>query len=187
MDAALHVFASKGFVRATNKDIAQEAGITPGLIYHYFASKDALLKAIIESRSPVQVVRALAPETFDLPPEQMLQLIIREFLQTAEDDKFIQLLRVYLSELIHNPRVSPLGIPVIQEATQYLEKYIAAKIKTGELGNTDPVLATQIILGSVMDIVLRRQILRDPLMLAYSRDEIVNATVMIALQGLLPE
>ncbi|HJT57159.1 MAG TPA: helix-turn-helix domain-containing protein, partial [Ktedonobacteraceae bacterium] len=48
IDAAMHVFAEKGFVRATNKDIAREAGITPGLIYHYFDSKEALLKAIVD-------------------------------------------------------------------------------------------------------------------------------------------
>src|SRR5260221_7083408 len=55
IDAAMRVFAEKGFGKATNKDIAREADITPGLIYYYFESKEALLKAIIETRSPVQM------------------------------------------------------------------------------------------------------------------------------------
>lgn len=184
MDAALRVFASQGFARATNKDIAREAGITPGLIYHYFASKEALLKAIIEARSPVQTVRAMAPDTFDLPPEKMLPLILRKILQTVEDETFLQLLRVYLSELIRNPKVSPLGIPAIQEGTKHLENYLTAQIKRGVLRKTDAALVAQIILGSIMDIVLRRQVLRDPVMLKYSHDQIVNATVKLALQGL---
>ena len=50
IDAAMQVFAQKGFTRATNKDIAREAGITPGLIYYYFENKEALLTAILETR-----------------------------------------------------------------------------------------------------------------------------------------
>ena len=53
IDAAMRIFAQKGFARATNKDVAQEAGITPGLIYHYFENKEALLMAVIEGRSPL--------------------------------------------------------------------------------------------------------------------------------------
>nr|MCR5661372.1 TetR family transcriptional regulator [bacterium] len=36
IQAALKVFSEKGFLAATNKDIAAAAGIAPGLIYHYF-------------------------------------------------------------------------------------------------------------------------------------------------------
>ncbi len=60
MEAALAVFAKKGFARASNKDIAREAGITPGLIYHYFESKEALQKAIFEERSPQRIIRSIA-------------------------------------------------------------------------------------------------------------------------------
>jgi len=35
IDGALQVFASKGFEKATNKDIAAASGLPPGLIYHY--------------------------------------------------------------------------------------------------------------------------------------------------------
>jgi len=53
LDSALRVFAHKGFASASNKDIAREAGITTGLIYHYFESKAALLKSLLEERSPL--------------------------------------------------------------------------------------------------------------------------------------
>lgn len=184
MDAALRVFARKGFDRATNKDIAREAGITPGLIYHYFAGKDALLQAAIQARSPVQTVRTLPPDLGDLPPDKFLRVVLMELLNTVEDDKFLQLLRVYLSELLHNPQASALGIPAIQEGTKYLEEYLRAKMKRREIRKTDPALAAQLILGSIMDIVLRRQILQDPIMLAYSHEQIVNLSVELALDGL---
>ena len=109
MDAALRVFAQKGFARASNKDVAREAGITPGLIYHYFESKDALLRAIIEARSPVRLVRSLPAEMLALPPEAMLRAFVRQMVEFVEDESFVQLLRVFLAEMIHDPQMSPFG------------------------------------------------------------------------------
>src|SRR5579883_1119565 len=77
IDAALRVFAQKGYSKATNKDIAREAGITPGLIYYYFESKEALLNALIETRTPLQLLRSMPPEAFNLPPETFLRLLLR--------------------------------------------------------------------------------------------------------------
>ncbi|MGB8648784.1 MAG: TetR/AcrR family transcriptional regulator [Anaerolineae bacterium] len=186
IEAALRVFAQKGFARATNKDIAREAGITPGLIYHYFASKQALLKASIELYSPVQVTRSVPPEMLDLPVDALLRSLLKQILDLVEDDKFMRVMRVFLSELIHNPQVSPLGIPAIQEGTQFLADYLAMKMERGELRRADPNLATQVIMGSVMDIVLRRQILRDPVVLQYSHEQIAEEITTLALQGLIP-
>src|SRR5437868_14307806 len=73
IDAAMRVFSQKGFTRATNKSIAREAGITPGLIYHYFENKEALLKAIIEGRSPLKLLNSLPPEVLAMPPDTFLR------------------------------------------------------------------------------------------------------------------
>lgn len=47
LDAALDVFAHKGFHTATINDIAQKAGIAKGLLYHYYSSKEELLSHIV--------------------------------------------------------------------------------------------------------------------------------------------
>ncbi|MEW6136188.1 MAG: TetR/AcrR family transcriptional regulator [Bacteroidales bacterium] len=47
LDAALDVFAHKGFHSATITDVAKKAGIAKGLLYHYFGSKDELLYHIV--------------------------------------------------------------------------------------------------------------------------------------------
>ena len=58
IDAALRVFAEKGFAHATNSEIAREAGnMTPGLIYYYFKSKEDLLKVVLQERSPLRARR----------------------------------------------------------------------------------------------------------------------------------
>ena len=186
MDAALRVFAQKGFTRATNREIAREAGVTSGLIYHYFDSKDALLKAIIEQRSPLQMVRDLSPQMLAMPPEALLRLIVGQMLAIVEDERFVQLLRVYLPEAIYSPEVSSLGSTSIQEATRLLEEYFTAKMESGELRQENTGLSAQLVMGSVMSLVLRRQILHDPDALRYTHEEIVDSIVRIALRGLAP-
>lgn len=44
-DAALHQFAEHGFARATIREIARAAGVSPGLVQHHFGSKEALREA----------------------------------------------------------------------------------------------------------------------------------------------
>lgn len=185
--AALRVFAQKGFLRATNKDIAREAGITPGLIYHYFASKEALLKAIVELQSPVQLTRSLSPQILALPPEPLIRVLLLQMLAVVEGERFTQLLRVFLPEAIHNPALAALGLPSHQEATRFLETYLAAKMASGELRRADPAMAAQALMSAIMGFVLRRQILRDPLALQYTQEQIVDGVVTSALHGLLAE
>ena len=47
LEAALRVFARKGFAGARTDDIAQEAGVSKGLLYWYFKSKDAIIRALL--------------------------------------------------------------------------------------------------------------------------------------------
>ena len=186
MEAALRVFAKKGFVGSSNKDIAREAGITPGLIYHYFESKDALLKAIFDERSPQRVVRSNPEQILALSPEQFLRFVVKQMLTVVEDGKYMQVFRVILPEAIYHPEVVPIGAANFAEGTRFVESYLAAKMESGELCKMDPSLVTRIVMGSVMNIALLRQVLHDPITLQYSQDQIVESVVSLALNGLLP-
>jgi AcrR family transcriptional regulator len=186
IDAALCVFAQKGFSGATNWDIAREAGITPGLIYHYFKNKEALLNAIIETRSPIQAVRSLPAHVLDMPPEAVLPYLVRQVLAIVENEQFVQLIRVVLSETLHNPTFSPLGLSAFQNGLGILSNYMAAQMEKQRLRQADASLTAQVLIGALMGFVLRRQVLHDPLALQYSHEQIAVAVVDTLLQGLLP-
>ncbi|HUO87703.1 MAG TPA: TetR/AcrR family transcriptional regulator [Rhizomicrobium sp.] len=47
LDAALKVFAERGFAAARMEDIARQAGVTKGTIYLYFESKEAVFKSLV--------------------------------------------------------------------------------------------------------------------------------------------
>jgi AcrR family transcriptional regulator len=185
VQAAMRVFARKGFMRASNKNIAAEAGITPGLIYHYFKSKEALLEAVIGSYSPIQVIRENPEQMLAQPPETFLRFIITQMLMMVESETFLQLIRVFLPEVIHNPNLSPAGLTTLQEVTHFLESYLAVKMERGELRQADPGLTAHVLYGTIMGLVLRRQVMRDPEALKFTQKQIVDNVMALVLNGLL--
>jgi AcrR family transcriptional regulator len=186
IDAAMRVFAQKGYTEATNKDIAREAGITPGLIYYYFESKEALLNAILETRSPLQVITSLPPQALALPPELFLRMMIIRVLDIMEGENMVGLIRVMLPEIIRNPTVSSIPVGLFQRVFGFLSKYFEAKIASGELRSMDTLLAVQVLIGSLIGFILRRQIVHDPMALAYSHEQIADAVVDTVMNGLKP-
>jgi AcrR family transcriptional regulator len=186
IDAALRVFSQKGFTSATNKNIAREAGITPGLIYYYFESKEKLLQAVIESRSPLRLVTSPPPQIATMPPELFLRFAIRQVLSIIEGENFMQFIRVMLPEVIRNPQVTPLVAGFFQRLLGFLTSYFESKMATGDLRRTDASLTAQVFMGSIIGFVLRRNIIRDSSALQYSHEQIADAVVETVLTGLTP-
>src|SRR5579884_1966971 len=179
IDAAMRVFAEKGFTRATNKDIAHEAGITPGLIYYYFESKEALLNAIIETRSPIRLMTTFSQHMLTMPPQLFMRYVIQQVLDIVESENFVGLIRVILPEVMHgdNPEMSSIFGSTILRIIGFLGNFLETKMQNGELRQANVPVTTQIILGSVMAFVLRRQIIRDPVALSFSHEQIANSVV----------
>ena len=162
LEAALRVFAKKGFARATNKDIAHEAGITPGLIYHYFASQEALLQALAEHGSPVQSIRALPDDFLSQPPKVFIRFLMQQMLAVGESEQFLRLVKVFLPELLHNEQFSLTNMSTLQEATAFLEHYLQAKMASGDLRPANPALIAHLLMSTLSGFILRRQIMHDP-------------------------
>ena len=75
LDAAVRVFATRGFNGCRVSDIADEAGVAYGLVYHYFRSKDEVLDTLFLERWNVmlEVIRAL--DETELTPRDKLATI----------------------------------------------------------------------------------------------------------------
>jgi TetR/AcrR family transcriptional regulator, cholesterol catabolism regulator len=79
IDAALATFASKGVDGASVKDVAEAASVTPGLLYHYFSSKEALIAVVLNERGFTPQLRDLLTEHQDEPAFVVLPKLVREF------------------------------------------------------------------------------------------------------------
>jgi hypothetical protein len=105
-------------------------------------------------------------------------------LAMVESETFLQLIRVFLPEVIHNPDLSPAGLTTLAEVTHFLENYLAVKMASGELRQANPALTAHVLYGTIMGLVLRRQVMHDPEALKFTQDEIVANIMALVLKGL---
>lgn len=91
LEHALQLFSEQGFERTTVKQLAQTAGMSPGLVYHYFRSKDDVLRAIFhESVQQVQAAFAQA-ESVEDPGERIERLVRASLAGVREHKRFWRL------------------------------------------------------------------------------------------------
>jgi TetR/AcrR family fatty acid metabolism transcriptional regulator len=96
-NAALRTIKEKGFHKARMSDIAKEAGISYGLVYHYFDNKEDLFDAIL-SRWWDGLFRLLADiREGDNDVRQKLRHIIDYFLDTFQSDH--DLVNIFITEI----------------------------------------------------------------------------------------
>src|SRR5919205_3725859 len=99
MEAALKVFSTKGFHKATNKDIAQAAGgISPGLIYWYFKDKEDLFLSIIRERAAIFQLAEHPERVMDMPVREGLALIGRTYLSVFKVPGNVAIIRIMVGE-----------------------------------------------------------------------------------------
>ncbi|MDH3651169.1 MAG: TetR/AcrR family transcriptional regulator [Saprospiraceae bacterium] len=93
MEAALELFARQGFHNTSISQIAKEAGISKGLIYNYFDSKDELLKTIVTSAMDTgdQILHKTLDEGQD-PMENLGDLIDQIFALIRTNPRYWKLM-----------------------------------------------------------------------------------------------
>src|SRR5437764_15159067 len=103
LQAAVRVFAAQGYEATRVADIAAEAGVAYGLVYHYFGSKEAVLEAVFrEQWGRLLAAVALAEENGEDAGEQ-LELVVKIVLRSWRDDP--DLVRLLVREITRSPHI----------------------------------------------------------------------------------
>lgn len=84
VDAAGRQFAAKGYARVSVRDIAAEAGVGVGNLYHYFEGKDGLFRVVV--RPAVQALEHLLQEHHGLRGEDVMALRSEAYLRSCVDE-----------------------------------------------------------------------------------------------------
>jgi TetR/AcrR family transcriptional regulator, mexJK operon transcriptional repressor len=162
IDAALEVFAEKGFEGTSNKEVARVAGMaSPGLIYHYFTDKLDLLKAAIQS----QTLR-VGPPAITLDPTRPLNEVLYEvtghFINDMKKPKVVRIMRVMLGEAIRRPEIAMILSEAIEKvAFSKLETLFQAHIERGTLrADLDPTLTTVRFLGALFYVFFAVEVMK---------------------------
>ncbi|HVC86860.1 MAG TPA: TetR/AcrR family transcriptional regulator [Gaiellaceae bacterium] len=151
LDAAARVFARKGFHASRVGDIAEEAGVAHGLLYHYFRSKEEVLETIFRETWGLLVVETDRIEQSDVPLREQLFRFARYYLGSwlARPD----MIRVLVREIARSPEVGK-RVDEIHRVFLGLERMIEAAKTRGEVrADCDPVLATWVVYGALEEIL----------------------------------
>lgn len=108
LDAALKVFATRGFYNAKVSEVAREAGVADGTIYLYFESKDALLIALFEDR----MQRIIGRATDEIARTEGTVL-----------DKIRQAIALHLSLVLDDPDLAEFITVELRQSGKFIKEY----------------------------------------------------------------
>ena len=147
LDAALEVFVERGVDGATVRDVTAAAGVTQGLLYHYFDRKDALVRAILEERGFLPELRHLVAGSPDRPASVMLPELASEFRNLLSEHA--DLVTLFFSAGRANAEIQSALQGFIAEGQRLLADYLEGRVAAGELRATDTRAAAQLLLSTI--------------------------------------
>ena len=151
LHAAVRVFAQKGFHTSRVGDIAEEAGVAHGLLYHYFRSKDEVLECVFKETWADIVAAARMVEETDEPARDRLAGVAKILLRAWRRDP--DLVRVVVREIVRSPELQK-RISEIHAAFAAVERIISRGQEDGEFrADVDAKLASFIFYGALEEIL----------------------------------
>jgi AcrR family transcriptional regulator len=144
--AARASFGQKGYAQTSVDEIADAARVTKGAVYHHFASKEALFRAVL-AEAEIEV-EARAAEVLDpaVPPIDQIVARVNAYLDAALDEELRQIVLID-APVVVGPESEDAAAQ--QQGHVEMRSFIAASIGRGQIVDLDPGLLTHLIRGTV--------------------------------------
>jgi AcrR family transcriptional regulator len=157
-EAAFQAFAEKGYAATRVEEVAQRAGVSKGLLYLYFKTKEELFKAVIKSvviRRVDALVAAL--EKTELSSEDFLRGPLLEFMKSVPGSPVAVVIRLMVSEGHRHPDlVDYYWENVVSKGLSAISRFIDRGVQRGEFRATAVSELPQLLLAPVMLAVIWR-------------------------------
>ncbi|MEH3148245.1 MAG: TetR/AcrR family transcriptional regulator [Methylobacterium frigidaeris] len=154
LDAAETCFVRSGFHRSTMQDLAREAGMSPGNIYRYFESKEAVVLGLADREHERGCVLIEEMERADDRRGALMGILERYFLQASRE---MAILRVDLwSEATRNPDIGAMIARIDEEARAWFVETLAALATSPDCDPDALYAAMNVVMkGLVVDRALK--------------------------------
>jgi AcrR family transcriptional regulator len=144
LTAARSLFGRKGYAQTSVDEIADAARVTKGAVYHHFAGKEALFRAVHAEVQSAALAHAAGAGDPGEPPVEQIVAKMNVYLDAALDEEIRRIM------LIDGPAV--LGVEPDTAAEQDpvyvgLRSFVAAAIARGQLADLDPGVVTDLLGG----------------------------------------
>jgi AcrR family transcriptional regulator len=183
LQAAIELFAEKGFRGTTTRDLAAKAGVNEAIIFRHFKNKTELYRAILEEKvhqiddAPYKEVEELA-KTADI--RTFLEFLGNRFIQRHEQDSTF--MRLLLFSALEGHELADMFFESISTRDP-LVSYLERHIQEGTFRDMNPYLAARAFLGMFVCHIQMQEIFKQNRQ-QFDRSEAVETFVSIFLTGL---
>ncbi len=158
LEAAMSVFAEKGFDAATLDEVAEKAEFSKGAIYGYFKNKDDLFLSLIEEglNDLSEIIKSVVESSL-APIKKIKDLIQRILVYLEENKDFFRIFapeRGGFTEKKH-PEALKRILPKHQKNIEMVTKVMKEGIRTGELKKVDSRVLTFTLFGLIHSCIGR--------------------------------
>ena len=156
LEAALAVFAERGFAAARLDDVAARAGVAKGTLYLYFQSKEDLFEALIRAAvSPVLAQVGRIAATPDMPPLKALQAFFALFEKEVLGSNRKLLLRLIISEGARFPALAEIYYrEVVSQGLELMGSLARRAAQDGSFATAAPARYPQLIVAPLLVAVI---------------------------------
>jgi AcrR family transcriptional regulator len=144
----VEVIARKGLRGTTIQDIANEANVSPGLLYRYWKNRDDLAGEIYREHYQTLVQRLATATSRETDLWDRLSVMLRGFLEFADENPTILKFLLLSQHDLHD------SVPVEQRIREFVLDMLRQGMAAGQIRKMDPHLAAQLLLGIVLQPVV---------------------------------
>jgi AcrR family transcriptional regulator len=182
LEAAIKLFAKKGFNGTTTRDLAAEAQVNEAIIFRHFKTKQDLYRAILEDRlSRSQDFPCSELEAHEAADErEFLELIGLRFLEKHERDTTF--MRLMLFSALEGHELSDMFLAEMASRAP-VAKYLKRRMSEGAIRRMDPYLAARAFFGMFISYVQLQEIFGQKKTQRFANDDVARSFVSIFLTG----
>jgi TetR/AcrR family fatty acid metabolism transcriptional regulator len=153
LDAAIRVFARQGFHACRVSDIAREAGVAYGLVYHYFNSKDQVLNELFVERWSLLLAAIEEIDARPIPPREKLDAVAAFIIDSYRHDP--ELMKVIIVEVTRAANsFGRTHLPEISQAYDLIAKIVRDAQAAGDFrDDIDPMFASMWFYGAIEQLL----------------------------------
>jgi AcrR family transcriptional regulator len=153
LDAAIRVFARQGFHSTRVSDIADEAGVAYGLVYHYFKSKDEVLNELFSERWSLLLEAIEETDREGASPRAKLEAVAGFIVDSYRHDP--ELMKVIIVEVTRAANsFGRTHLPEIRRAYDSIAKIVADGQEVGVFRrDIDPTFASMSFYGAIEQLL----------------------------------
>lgn len=159
LDAARACFARQGFHQTTMQDICREAGLSPGAVYRYFASKEDIIAATCKVAGEVAFIEAIRERDDTLA---VFEALAAEFFSRLDGPEAQNELRMTIQlwgEALRNPAIMELSRRNLDGIRGSLAQFVRQAQARGDINSAlDPQAVAQALVSTFDGLVLQKAI-----------------------------